>query len=295
MTNLEKIKRDLERLENAIKKRKKKWIEGDIVELLSELSLLGMKEGAIKKPQMLLEKADNLLDKWYEEKHKIKKKYLGVKDLYKSWAKEYDTDVNLAIFLEEKQTKKIFRWKNKDILDLGCGTGRYAISLAKKNNVTALDFSKEMLKIAKNKAKKQKVKINFKQGDIVKYKPKQKYDIILSMLVQDHIKDIKPLINVIGKASKIGTELFITNMHPYHTYKAVVLNNSRGQIRFTQTTNQYYHPLEEYLKLLGKKGFILVGYKDIIFEGKYKKIKKFEYLHSMLHRPVSVLYRFKKK
>ena len=45
-------------------------------------------------------------------------------------------------------------FKEKNILDVGCGSGRDAVYMARKGGkVTAVDFSKELLKIAKIKSK----------------------------------------------------------------------------------------------------------------------------------------------
>jgi 2-polyprenyl-3-methyl-5-hydroxy-6-metoxy-1,4-benzoquinol methylase len=77
--------------------------------------------------------------------------------------------------LETQEELKFIRWafknfarrKIKNILDIACGTGRHAIPLAKLGyRVTAFDLSKEMLDIAKEKAKKENVRIEFKQEDM---------------------------------------------------------------------------------------------------------------------------------
>jgi 2-polyprenyl-3-methyl-5-hydroxy-6-metoxy-1,4-benzoquinol methylase len=48
--------------------------------------------------------------------------------------------------------------KGKMALDIGCGTGRIALTLAKKGaNVTALDLSSAMLEFCSNEARKAKV------------------------------------------------------------------------------------------------------------------------------------------
>ncbi len=62
----------------------------------------------------------------------------------------------------------LFRKYNvKTIIDCGCGTGTHAVLLAKKGyNVTAFDYSKEMVNLAKKKAKENKVNIRFHVGDI---------------------------------------------------------------------------------------------------------------------------------
>lgn len=63
---------------------------------------------------------------------------------------------------------KLFKKHNvKKILDCGCGTGTHAVLLAKKGyDVTAFDYSKEQITLAKKKAKESKVRVKFITGDI---------------------------------------------------------------------------------------------------------------------------------
>jgi ubiquinone/menaquinone biosynthesis C-methylase UbiE len=54
-------------------------------------------------------------------------------------------------------------------LDVGCGTGTDAIYLASKGiNVTAIDISEEAIRIARGKAEKAGVNVNFISGDFLK-------------------------------------------------------------------------------------------------------------------------------
>lgn len=73
----------------------------------------------------------------------------------------------------------------KKILDLCTGSGAIAISLAKyikDSQITAIDISKEALKIAERNAKNNQVdqQIVFLSSDLWKEVPKEKYDIIVS-------------------------------------------------------------------------------------------------------------------
>lgn len=222
-------------------------------------------------------------------------KYISVSELYKKWAKFYDSEANLSVIMDEKIVKNWIKIKGKDVLDLGCGTGRYAIPLSKENRVIGIDFSREMLNKARENAKKQKVKLELIQGDITKLKTNKKFDLILSMLVQDHIKDLGNIAKTIGNSSKIGTDVIISNLHPTYTIKAEKSKNKvkiRRNINFS--TDQYYHPLTEYLSLLKPYGFVLEDYAEPIFTEKYAKMKEFRHLKSCLGKPFMVIYRFRR-
>ncbi len=68
-------------------------------------------------------------------------------------------------------------------LDLGCGTGTNAIYLAKNGwDVTAVDFSRRALSIAKRKASFQQVNIKFLLDDVSKLsRVTGKFDLILDI------------------------------------------------------------------------------------------------------------------
>ena len=76
--------------------------------------------------------------------------------------------------------KEIARREIKTVLDICCGTGRWAIPLASKGfTVTGIDKHKKMLEIAKKKAKEQNLKIDFKEGDMRNIHAMEKVDAIL--------------------------------------------------------------------------------------------------------------------
>ena len=287
-----KINENLELLDVAVKRKNKKWIEKDLIHLVSQIALLGRELGIDNNPKKITGQAEKQLKKWYIEKTKKKRKYYDVKRFYREWSKNYDDYNNIAFFLEKKHLKNWFKYKNKKILDLGCGTGRYAIPLAKSNNVTCIDFSRSMLREAKKKAKEKKVKLDFKEADITMVKLKEKYDVILSILVQDHIKNLKPLMKVISNASKEGTELIITNIHPTVTFKAYIRDKKAELVKW-KLTDQHHHPLEEYISLLKPKGFELIDHKEMIYtEEDFKKCKEAK---DFINKPILAAYKFKCK
>ena len=93
------------------------------------------------------------LDIVYNEKSSIK-----LKQHYKYWADDYDQDLVNWGYAYPSQLKKVMSQdiqvkKDSKILDAGCGTGLVAQVLSDMNfkNIVGLDYSKDMLKIAKNK------------------------------------------------------------------------------------------------------------------------------------------------
>ena len=77
---------------------------------------------------------------------------------YKNWANLYDADMSswgyaYPLQLNKILTNKLRLKKTNKILDAGCGTGYVAEVLSKLNykNITGIDFSEEMLTIARSK------------------------------------------------------------------------------------------------------------------------------------------------
>lgn len=94
----------------------------------------------------------------------------SMKSMFNDIAKDYDFLNNLMTFYLQKSIKKEatknLKPNHSNILDICTGTGDIAIILAQKYpsaKITALDFSTEMLKLAKQKT--QNPNINFIEGN----------------------------------------------------------------------------------------------------------------------------------
>jgi ubiquinone/menaquinone biosynthesis C-methylase UbiE len=95
------------------------------------------------------------MKQWYEQ-------------LFENYAHKYDKEcfvqgtVGECDFIE----REISRDKSLKILDIGCGTGRHAIELAKRGyNVTGVDLSADQIKRAKEKAQEAGVTVDFQIQD----------------------------------------------------------------------------------------------------------------------------------
>ena len=81
------------------------------------------------------------------------------------------------------QMLKLTRSKGKAVLDLCCGPGRWAISLAQRGfSVTGVDRTKFLLGVARAKAKAARVKIEWVRADMRDFRRPDSFDLVLSML-----------------------------------------------------------------------------------------------------------------
>lgn len=104
------------------------------------------------------------------------------KKFYNRFSKMYDEEVRKRNFEAAKFIiKNIKVQKEAEILDLGGGSGLSSLFLARKGykNITLLDYSKNMLKLAKKR--KELKDCNFIHGDVRNLNLKEKFDMILSI------------------------------------------------------------------------------------------------------------------
>ena len=146
---------------------------------------------------------------------------------YRTLARVYDTIVprdikGICDSLEGIVAK--YSKKKKAILDLGCGTGRFTIELAKRGyQMTGLDVVREMLDIAKMKAKQHSLKIDFIKADIRTFKLPKKHEIIWARGSIGDIIDLsevtKALYNIRNNLCRNGLFVFDVRDFQYHYIK----------------------------------------------------------------------------
>lgn len=118
-----------------------------------------------------------------------------VRSVYEQLADEYDERVpgvtqNDARFTETEADFLMSRINSLDtVLDMGCGTGRFTIPLAKiAKNVNGLDLSAAMLAKAREKAEQQHVNITFHEADMASMPFENgTFDVVTCMLALMHI------------------------------------------------------------------------------------------------------------
>jgi len=121
-----------------------------------------------------------------------------------------------TILKDVQAVVKFFEKRNvKRVLDLGCGTGRHLIYLAKQGfDVYGIDISKHGIEIANKWSKEENLKAHLKIGDIYRKLPYENnfFDAIVSTKTVHHgkIENIRKLIKEMERILKPHGLIFIT-------------------------------------------------------------------------------------
>ncbi|RKZ52402.1 MAG: class I SAM-dependent methyltransferase [Candidatus Parabeggiatoa sp. nov. 3] len=162
--------------------------------------------------------------------------------LFTDYAKTYDQEAFTQGTVQEVDfiEQEIGDNTSKRILDIGCGTGRHAIELAKRGyQVTGIDLSESQLKRAQQKAKNENVHIDFQQADARHLDFSNEFDLVIILceggfsLMETDEMNFAILKNATHALKNEG-KLILTTLNAlfplYHSVKDFLNNNlNEGQ------------------------------------------------------------------
>jgi SAM-dependent methyltransferase len=135
---------------------------------------------------------------------------------YDRWSAVYDEDGNPLVLLEGPYVDTLLGpVAGRTVLDVGCGTGRHAVRLARAGAaVTAVDFSAGML--ARARAKPGAEQVTFLEHDLAQPLPlpASTFDLVLSALVVDHVADLPAFFGELRRLCRPDGAVVISVMHP---------------------------------------------------------------------------------
>ncbi len=156
-------------------------------------------------------------------------------------------------FFEFLNFQKMVTLTNQsEVLEIGCGNGRWAISIAPKvKKYTGVDFSGYALKIAQRAAEKHGIKnVEYFETEATEFVPDRKYDIIYLSGVTQYME-----------AESI--EKMLDNLLPHCNSETVIIDRSTVAIekRQVMSTEKYYSIFRtpsELAQVMEKYGYKLV-------------------------------------
>ena len=145
---------------------------------------------------------------------------------YDAWSSTYDDVRNLTRDLDASVMRKTFRGKRLGtVLELGCGTGKNTVFLAKNASaVHALDFSSGMIALAQKKVTARNV--SFAVADVTKRWPRAAHsvDLIVCNLVLEHVEKLPFVFSEARRVLKPGGTFFLCEFHPFRQYQGKQAN-----------------------------------------------------------------------
>ena len=150
------------------------------------------------------------------------------------------------------------RLEFKSVLDAGCGPGNYSFYLAKKYphvSIDACDFDKDAIKRNKNILNKTKIiNINFLKLNLVKFSEHEKYDLISSIDVLEHIEDDVTVVKNFYDSLKWGGALII---HTPQKKQRHILKNYAWKEKCPDHVKEGYSP-DDMAQHLEKNGIAII-------------------------------------
>lgn len=134
---------------------------------------------------------------------------------YQLWAAHYDSSVNPLLALEERRLgHQLARFAGKDIVDLGCGTGRWLkkIETLQPRSLTGVDLSSAMLDQARLKCAPT---TRLLQSDCIDT-PLQSHtaDHILASFLLSYLSDLAAFAHEAARLLRSRGSVLISDLHP---------------------------------------------------------------------------------
>ncbi len=180
----------------------------------------------------------------------------------------------------------ISKKENVSILDLATGTGDLAIAFKKKignsGKVIGIDFSEEMLKIAREKAKKNELDIDFRKGDATSLEfEENSFNVASIAFGIRNVDSVTSCLNEMARVVKPGGKVIILEFgqpdglfsHIYKYYSKYIIpvlgriiSKNFSAYNYLQVSSAKFPCREEFIEIMQSTGkFSETYYKQLSF------------------------------
>ena len=151
-------------------------------------------------------------------------------------------------------------------VDVGTGTGRHALSLARRGiKVTAIDLSPEMLSVAQAAVKREGLPIDFRRADMGERLPcaRESADLVICARTLCHVSNLRRAVKEFYRVVRPGGFVLITDIHPDTVDIGWIPKLERPGV--THIIPCPGHTRDDYLETLTAAGFTLGRVIDVPF------------------------------
>jgi cytosine/adenosine deaminase-related metal-dependent hydrolase/SAM-dependent methyltransferase len=179
---------------------------------------------------------------------------LSAQDVYQLASRSYDTEPNAVLALERRFLEPLLPvMTGLDVVDLGCGTGRWLAALRSRSprKLLGVDLSRGMLQVAKCKIARF---ANLVLADCATLPfPRASTDLILGSFLASYLPDVTIFAEQIRRILRPGGTVFLTDLHPTTAAKFGWRRGFRVAGTFLDVPT-YAHSIQEILCIFQKLG-----------------------------------------
>ncbi len=193
---------------------------------------------------------------------------------YDQWSATYDTAVNSTVACDDLHFPHL--WADvtcRDVLEIGCGTGRHTLRLARQGNrVTALDLSPGMLAVARDKLKGFDVRLlerDIMAGPLAL----GLFDAVVCALVMEHIADVETFFRRVAACLRPGGRFFLSEVEPQRLASGGVARFYDPETGERQELMSFAHTPEAILSAARQAGLTMIAEQDVVGDNRLTAIK----------------------
>jgi ubiquinone/menaquinone biosynthesis C-methylase UbiE len=184
-----------------------------------------------------------------------------VAQAYNKWAASYDADKNITRDLDALVMQRVsLAIENKDILELGSGTGKNTSYLAQRaRHVTAIDFSEGMIARAHQRIVTNNVQ--FVKHDVRDTWPVESAsaDLVVANLILEHVHDLAPVFFEAARVLRPNGQFYFCELHPYRQLTGGQANFVDPDTGEAVQVAAHVHTVSEYVMSGIEAGFSLIS------------------------------------
>jgi cytosine/adenosine deaminase-related metal-dependent hydrolase/ubiquinone/menaquinone biosynthesis C-methylase UbiE len=220
-------------------------------------------------------------------------------DVFDTWAQVYDEQPNPLLMLEQRFLSQMLPDINGlDVLDAGCGTGRWLQLLAPRGSASLIgvDSSTKMLHRA---AEKIGTACSLRLGTCTALPTADGViDLVLSSFVLSYLESLKDFARELHRVTRPGANVFLTDMHPD---TAITCNWTRSFTHdgSTERLRVSGHSLQTIIDTFKACGFVLLANIQPTFDLDERKIfeenGKLSFYEESANLPAVYILQFQKR
>jgi SAM-dependent methyltransferase len=196
-----------------------------------------------------------------------------VREGYGEWVRTYEQTVQDEMDLRLLERSRTVDWSAaRSVLDLACGTGRIGAWVKRRCPTAAIDgvdITPEMLDLARARGVYRMLAI----VDVASTGlPAAAYDLSTQSLADEHLPDLRPLYQEVGRVTRRGGCFVIVGYHPHFLLAGIPTHFDRAPGE-SVTIRSYVHLFSDHVKAARAAGWSLLEMDEGLVDDAWLKKK----------------------